>query len=611
MAYSKLLLNAGGGIISIDQQSEQAKNTASILIGLGGTGIDCLRTIKTQVYSRLKPDDPRAALPEYKHIRFIGVDTDENSTGKNKATTANKDAVDARMPLDEVTEFFSIINPGVGDAVKNARALATRPEMSWYNSQTPPPKVGAAGAGAIRQIGRFMMMDRADGFMNAVSEAIRNAKTGFINPTVNIHIFAGISGGTGSGSFLDVCYMIREMTRGQNVKVFGYFFLPDVNLSRIDLDEGRITRDMIMRNGYAAMQELDYCMNLPDNGGSFVQIYKGGREVNWDCKPVDMCHLVCSADEAGNAIANPYEYAMNVTAEYVMDFLTAPITDTFGLTSHQANFVGQVAMGDTNKILGVNLAYCIIGAASASLPLREINTYLASELFEKFSRIGTAVPTEQDVNKLAAGAMGRGIENVSDVYNSLLTEISENPDGQDFAYYDMDFGMVLHGGDEDFTHFYANQLADKRGVVEKNGKSMRDMENRSSVLGRIETYLERVMRDVERGPIFAYRMLAASETHNLVNIVDGLIETNDSRLSQAQYERNATRAYYEQARADFLNRTRRSLFDNDSRRFADYENAARNEVQSQLDVDIYTQLGEMLADVRKQITGVTGSSRLK
>lgn len=79
--YSKLLLSAGGGIISTQQQADQAQNTASILIGLGGTGIDCLRTIKTQVHSRLKADDPEAVIATYSHIRFLGVDTAEKSKG--------------------------------------------------------------------------------------------------------------------------------------------------------------------------------------------------------------------------------------------------------------------------------------------------------------------------------------------------------------------------------------------------------------------------------------------------------------------------------------------------------------------------------------------------
>ena len=47
--YSKLLLSTGGGIVSSQQQAEQVKNTATLLIGLGGTGVHCIRTIKTPV----------------------------------------------------------------------------------------------------------------------------------------------------------------------------------------------------------------------------------------------------------------------------------------------------------------------------------------------------------------------------------------------------------------------------------------------------------------------------------------------------------------------------------------------------------------------------------
>ena len=70
--YSKLLLSAGGGIVSTTQQAEQVKNTATVLIGLGGTGIDALRTIKTQVYSRLKADNPDAAVPRYQQFGSWG-----------------------------------------------------------------------------------------------------------------------------------------------------------------------------------------------------------------------------------------------------------------------------------------------------------------------------------------------------------------------------------------------------------------------------------------------------------------------------------------------------------------------------------------------------------
>ena len=41
--YPKLLLSTGGGIVSSKQQAKQIENTATLLIGLGGTGVDCIR----------------------------------------------------------------------------------------------------------------------------------------------------------------------------------------------------------------------------------------------------------------------------------------------------------------------------------------------------------------------------------------------------------------------------------------------------------------------------------------------------------------------------------------------------------------------------------------
>ena len=443
MVYEKLLVRAGGGVVSARQQSRQAANTASVFIGLGGTGIDCVRAIKTQVYARLRPDN-------------------------------------------------------VGDAMKNSPALSARPEMAWVNTQTPPPNVGGFGAGAIRQIGRFLLMDKADGFMSAVAAAIRGAKTNLTNPSVNLHVFAGLSGGVGSGTFLDVCYMLRKLAREEkNVKIFGYFFLPDVSCRRVDLDEGVAAVDTMRRNGYAAMQEPDYCMNLPDNGGSFVQSYKGGVEIAWDAKPVDMCHLICAADEAGNVIPNPYEYAVNVAAAYVMDFLTAPVSGEHELSARQVGFAGQVAAGDARKTLGASLAYCAIGAAAADLPLREINTYLVSALFERFAR-RAAAPLERDVDRLAQTALGRGAADAAAVYDALAQELTADADA--LAEYDRD-----PGGDEDVARFYAAQLAERRGVLEKNRAAMTDPANADAVSCRLRRALLEIVCDAARGPSFAAR----------------------------------------------------------------------------------------------------------
>ena len=478
--YSKLLLSTGGGIISTKQQAKQVENTASILIGLGGTGIDCIKTIKAAVRERLEPDDPNAVVATYSHIQFMGVDTDKKSFKKKREE--NGGVVTARdLKMLDDTEIFDISNPNIGQALKNPRAIDMRPELKWLNYENiDVPDLSDAGAGGFRQIGRYMFMDCSVKFMDDVGKMIRNAKSGLTNPDVNIHIFAGLSGGTGSGCFLDACYMVKEVAaQNGGATVFGYFFLPDVNLDRIP-PENRLTRAYVPCNGYAAMQELDYCMRIGENGGSFIQSYKGGKQIKWEEPPVTMCHLICATDTNNNVIPNAYNYAMNVTSEYVLDFLTEPKDpNAFGLRSHLANYRAQINAAAQTSLIGANLDYCILGASCASIPMREINTYLAAKLFGKFKDIMGNSPMESDVKVLAERS------EVGD-YEMLRRELSDGA-GDDYSIFPGTWKEVKDYGDNELVTNYTNQTSDKKGKIEANAKSMMDEKNDRSLIGRVQS----------------------------------------------------------------------------------------------------------------------------
>lgn len=611
--YSKLLLSAGGGIISTQQQADQTPNTATVLIGLGGTGVHCIRTIKTQVYSRLKPDDIEAVIPTYNHIRFLGVDTTTNSKGGALTETQTEETKKANSiaSLDD-TEFFPIGNQFVARTFANPVALARREELSWLeyeNGKIELPNLTDRGAGGIRQVGRFMMMDKSEAFMNRIEQEINAAKSGLTNPHVNVHIFAGLSGGTGSGCFLDVCYMVRSIAeRVGGVTIFGYFFLPDVNLSNVPYDNVNV-RSYIPKNGYAAMQELDYCMNLQRNGGSFEQVYQGHKIIRWDSAPVDMCHLICATDKNNNVLPKAYDYAMNVTAEYIMDFLTAS-DEEFGLTEHLANFSQMVGEADAKKVIGSKMSYCVIGASCASIPLREINTYLASELFGRFSVIGSNMPTRADVEALAIMSLARDARSITDIYNSLFREVREGA-GDDYAPYTDDWKFVRDYGNSEMITHYTNQTAAKLNRAEANSKSMTAASNQKSLLCRVQTQLADILRDINRGPVFAYRLISAAESHNLLNIIDGLLEENVSRWNQEAAQTDLRSRDYEGAKADFDNRRRRSLMDNDAKRFNDYEYYLMLFEQHKLLMHIYEKLDIVLKSFRKQIVDVTASYYIK
>lgn len=609
--YSKLLLSTGGGIISTQQQAEQTKDTATLLIGLGGTGVHCIRTIKTQVYTRLKPDDEQAVVPSYDHIRFLGVDTAEKSRGgaltENQTEETRK--ANSIMPLDD-TEFFSIGNKRLKNALSNKLALQKRSELDWLDHEhIHAPDLADAGAGGKRQVGRFMMMDRSADFLGKVEAEIQAAKSGLGDVRVNVHIFAGLSGGTGSGCFLDVCYMVRSIAnRIGGVTIFGYFFLPDVNLSNVPFDD-KLVRNYIPKNGYAAMQELDYCMNIQKNGGSFEQEYQGHKTISWDTPPVDMCHLICATDKNAAVIPDAYNYAMNVTAEYIMDFLTES-DEVFGLAEHLSNFNTKIGEANSVKHIGAEMAYCVIGASCASIPLREINTYLASELFGQFATIKKNVPSRSDVERLAISALARDAQSVNTIYDSLYREIREGA-SSDYGQYPHDWSDVLDGDEEGFILHYTNQTSNKLNKLESNSKSLLTVGNQNSLLARIQTQLIDVLRDINRGPIFAYGMIAASESHNLLNIIDGLIADNTNRWNQEAAQSEDREKDYENARDDFRSRRKRSFFDNDAKRFNDYEYYVMIYEQHKLTMHVFSHIDQVLRGLRDQILDIAASYYIK
>ena len=601
--YSKLLLSAGGGIVSTTQQ---VKNTATVLIGLGGTGIDALRTIKTQVYSRLKADNPDAAVPRYQHIRFLGVDTTvESSDDRDEETPYNP----TKGPLRKLdnTEIFSIYNPNIRRMLSEPEAMKMRDELAWirWKDIDMPPILTHSGAGAIRQIGRFQIMNKSAAFMSRVEQEINEAKAGLVNPTVNVHIFTGLSGGTGSGCFLDVCYMVQHIAdKLGGATVFGYFFMPEVNLSVMPMPFSRY-RDYIFRNAYAAMQELDYCMQLPGNNGAFTQKYQNGQEIRWDRPPVDVCFLL-GAEEASETIPyDTYARTMHVTAQYMINCLTYGARGINWLTA-RAQLQAMRAQMNVNA----NIMYFSIGASSAVVPFREINTYLASKLFGKFSCIFQNVPTQADVEKLAVSALARDAQSISDIYNSLYYELREGFDDSYAAYAD-DWKFVRDYGNREMVVSYTNQTALKLNFAEKNAKNMTSVENRKSLIGRVDAQMRKLICNINYGPMFAYDLVSAARSHNLLNVIDGLIQENSSRWDQETAQTSLRQEDYDRAKSDFDNRRKRSLFDTDAKRFGDYEYYLMLLQQHRLAIGCYEKLDQVLNVFRKQLEERTAAYYFK
>ncbi len=589
--YQKLLLKNDGGIIDIAQQSEQ-DNCAVVCIGLGGTGVDCLKTLKAKIYNRVRPDDPNAAVPKYSHIKFLAVDTDK--TGLEKSNAKGSDITKINMD----NEFFDLSYPGdISNFFKaNEGVLENRPHnKEWLRHQDINVLSAKAGAGGVRQLGRYLLMEKATDFVSKVSNLVNQAKSGLTNPKTYIHVFSGISGGTGAGTFLDVCYLIRQALTNDDTDSFilGYFFLPDVNIAN-NLDKQ--TEAYVKVNGYASLQDLDYCMNFERNGDKWSQVYNGIGLVESQMPPVDICHLISARDTAGNVIPGAYKYSMNVVTDYFMDFVVR-VSNNFTMESHIANYTNKKAM--INKEFGATYEYCVLGASAATLPFKEVLTYLASEMFGKFSGVQDIVPGNAGTDAFIAA---NGLK-----YDTLFAQLVQRAD-MSFPLPDVKWGDAKNNDNLTVTYF-TDLKAKAEGVIESNYSAMiKDMEGyeptegnvdaSKSVITKIYSALRLVAADPQKGPFYAAHLLRSTSTKDLIAIVDGYIEEVQKKYSQENIQEDRLRPEWEASQTDFFNN---ASWLNGGGKYDRYRNATRNLILHYTKLTAFQKMKDFLERLRKQL----------
>ena len=603
MVYKKLLISSGRGIDSNSMKVSTNSDIATLVIGVGGTGIDCLEEVKTRIYRDVATTNGGNGNNYYPNILFWGIDRYFNNHDEDEYDIRNVGTI----PLTE-EERFSIANPHIRRAFSNPKGLEMREELSWLrweDLEAPDLTKGPPPSG--RQMGRFMFIDRSAQFIYQLREKLKQIiQVSGPDIQINVHIISGLSGTTGGGCFLDVCYLVKHVLKdldGYNSRIFGHFFMTDVNLSVIPFSDTK-TRAYLPKIGFAALQDLDYCMRLPQNGDGFDQIYQRGEKVAWREPPVDYCNIISARKFPKDDHVSLYDYAIKSTATYI-ELLT--INDPQAILGNIQSFYDTVAH---QKEHGVCHRYYSVDALSFYLPRREINTYLASELFGKFSCICQNVPNKADVENLAIASLARDAQSIADIYNSLYYEMRDGFDDSYSAYVD-DWQFVRDYGNSQMVTSYTNQTAAKLNIAEKNAKSMTSAGNQKSLIGRVDAQLRNLIRNINYGPMFAYGLVSAAKSHNLLNIIDGLIQENTSRWDQESAQTSLRREDYDRAKDDFDNRRKRNLFDNDAKRFGDYEYYLMLFEQHKLAMKCYTKLDEVLNLFRKQLEELTAAYYIK
>ncbi|MDR2969810.1 MAG: tubulin-like doman-containing protein [Tannerellaceae bacterium] len=244
-------------------------NPNHILVGLGGTGGKVLKAIRKRIFQEFPNDDDRAKLA----IGFVYVDSTREmmAPGDPSFRVMGKDAsftesefvdiktVDLKQILDNVSSF-----PGLKTIVRNGASM-----------KNTLGEVGAA-AGQKRRAGRILFAANCNSYLAALRGQYDKVRDITNNDSLNIHIFTGLAGGTGSGSIIDVIAQTRAQEAYRHANIMVYAMVPELDIPA-GCQAGRYHQ-----NGYAALRELSAL-----NVGRFLpsDVIRGDEHVNLNITP--------------------------------------------------------------------------------------------------------------------------------------------------------------------------------------------------------------------------------------------------------------------------------------------------------------------------------------
>ena len=539
MIDSLFIGNKDGGIISTITQAPQSDEPV-VIIGLGGTGVDAISRLKTKLQREIKPDNEedvteKGKEPKYKHIKFLGIDADKGwlqSSGLTQGETLNI----------QNYNYNTIFAPNKLDALKSQK------ELQWmsidYISQHLPPHPD--GAGAYRQFGRWLTIASANNIKMKIHQVITQACLGRNGGALNVHIVSGISGGMGGGSFIDVCYITKKVINDLGfyaARVFGYFVLPDANISKQEIIGNLVNYAHIQKNGIASLLEIEHLMNLKDSNEWFEQDY-GSFQIRTQEKFVDFCHFVSATNMNGVPVKKGYEYALNVISDYILAFLSEEeVADGAAPISMISLHVCEIqSLSGIIQNYGCSQNYNLIGCTVGEIPKTQMATYLATQLFKNLT-ISRQLPSNTQIQQEFVDYLKLSDSRFKELENQIgqcaaWEQITEDLVSQYFNQ------IKAHKNDNVLPNAMINLvessirqrkglLIQKRESMEKEMDSYTYEAGASSIPDLALNKLIEIAEDPTKGPIYAYGMMNKTGA-DIFHYLDGRLNYYKSQKHHAR-----------------------------------------------------------------------------
>ena len=226
----------------------------TILIGLGGTGKEVLLRIRRQFVEKY------GSIDNFPITSYLYIDTD-NAPSEESGIARERDYLINDIDFQPSEKIFNPVNPS--DYINRINDV---PHIKkWLNTSGEIGKLGTmnTGAGQIRPAARLAFFHNFDEIVQKLLSAkSRITDSRSINlvkekhkiksvntEKINVYIITSVSGGTGSGMFIDFGFLIRNLFKNQAISSC-YILLPKIFQG--------YGKERVFANGYAALTELEY-----------------------------------------------------------------------------------------------------------------------------------------------------------------------------------------------------------------------------------------------------------------------------------------------------------------------------------------------------------------
>lgn len=336
----------------------------TLLVGVGGTGCRIAET----VYRRaLTAGDTMKG-----RVQVIGFDTDENDMRRRRSLS---DQQRVRFSTNVTVEELLDRYPEV--------------ERDWFVPRaTLPMEIRRMtmldGAAQIRMFTRLALHDalRQQGIQNAIGAAVQGLaqhdnRSGYAGK-INVLMLGSLAGATGSGSFLQLAMLIKDICEKRNVDAStrGLFLMPDIYVRSGALPSGQIPN--VLANGYASFKEFHAInMRATERAGryDFDFEFAPGRMLRAGDMPFLSITLIDSEDMKGGNLGRSIDAYRRLAEEAAYTLLFSPVGQKAdSQTINDARQKLAVAGRGTHDTAAA------IGLSSIVYPHEEIVGYLGKQL---------------------------------------------------------------------------------------------------------------------------------------------------------------------------------------------------------------------------------------